>query len=239
MSESKRYYWMKLKKDFFNQKMIKILGTFPQGDKMILAFLKIQLHSLENDGYIYYENMLPTFEQELAIAIDDETETVKTTLEMLIKFGAIEKKDEKTYYITALEDCIGSETASARKMRNKRERDGSQCDHFESHCDTEIEKETEKETELYKEKKRTPSSFSDEKKGGRYGTKNNFYNNSYYGKNKPPKKEASYDIDEVMRENEQKELVYTPNSKKKKPDLSNGFVYSMSPTKQLKDEYYD
>ena len=50
------------------------------------------------------------------------------------------------------------------------------------------------------------------------------------------KKEASYDIEEVMRENEQKELVYVPNNKKPKADIANGFVYSMSPTKQLKDE---
>ncbi len=241
MSENKRYYWLKLKKDFFNQKMIKILNTFPQGDKMILTFLKIELHALENDGYIYYENMLPAFEQELAIAIDEETETVKTTLEMLIKFGAIEKKDEKKYYITALEDCIGSESASAKKMRNKRERDGSQCDQNESQCDTEIEieieKDKEKETESDKSKKRTPSSFSDEKKGGRYGQKNNFFNNSYYGKNKPAKKTASYDIDEVMRENEERELVYVPRDKEEKPDLSQGFIYCMSATKQLKDDY--
>ena len=120
MSESKKYYWLKLKKDFFSQKMIKILSTFPKGDRMILTFLKIELHSLENDGYIYYENMLPTFEQELAIAIDEETETVKETLETLIRFGAIEKKDENKYYITALEDCIGSETASAKRVREKK-----------------------------------------------------------------------------------------------------------------------
>ena len=210
MSENKRYYWLKLKKDFFNQKMIKILSTFPQGDKMILTFLKIELHALENDGYIYYENMLPTFEQELAIAIDEETETVKTTLEMLIKFGAIEKKDEKTYYITALEDCIGSETKDLQKKTPK-QTNKSQRGNFpqnDGNFPPEIEKETDKEKELYQEKRRTPSSFSDEKKGGRYGQKSNFLNNSYYGKNKPAKKPASYDIEEVMHEIENQELVY-------------------------------
>ena len=237
MSENKRYYWLKLKKDFFNQKMIKILGTFPQGDKMILTFLKIQLHSLENDGYIYFENMLPTFEQELAIAIDEETETVKATLGMLIKFGAIDKKDEKTYYITALEDCIGSETASAKRVREFREREKSNDQAL--HCNTEIEKDKEKEKDIDTEKKRTPSSFSDEKKGGRYGSKNNFSNYSYYGKNKPPKKTASYDIAEVMRENEERELVYVPKEREEKPDLSQGFIYCMSATKHLKNDYDD
>jgi len=102
LSENKRYYWLKLKKDFFEGKMIKILNTFERGDKMILTFLKMELHSLENDGYIYYENMLPTFEQELAIAINENTEIVKLTLETLLRFGAIRKEDENKYYITAL-----------------------------------------------------------------------------------------------------------------------------------------
>ena len=91
MIENKRYYWMKLKKDFFEQKMIKILRTFANGEKMIMIFLKIQLHSLENDGYIYYENMLPEFEQELAIAIDEDAESVKLTMDTLIRFGAVER----------------------------------------------------------------------------------------------------------------------------------------------------
>ncbi len=181
---------------------------------MILVFLKMELHALENDGYIYHDNMLPTFEQELTVAIDEtDTSFVKTTLDTLIKLGAIEKKDEKTYYITALEDCIGSETDAAQKMRKRRELEKSQCYNNVTQCSPEIEKETDKEKELYQEKRRTPSSFSDEKKGGRYGQKNNFFNNSYYGKNKPPKKEASYDIDEVMREVDSQELVYKSKSK--------------------------
>lgn len=52
MSENKRYYWLKLKKDFFEQKMIKILRTFENGDRMITIFLKMELHSLENTTFL-------------------------------------------------------------------------------------------------------------------------------------------------------------------------------------------
>ncbi len=161
MSENKRYYWLKLKKDFFEQKMIKILRTFENGDRMITIFLKMELHSLENDGYMYYENMLPTFEQELAIAIDEETELVKTTLVTLLRFGAIRKEDENKYYITALEDCIGSETKDAARKRKAKEKSGN-FPQKGGKFPPEIEKETDKE--LYSEKRRTPSSFSGEKK---------------------------------------------------------------------------
>ncbi len=215
MSENKRYYWLKLKKDFFEGKMIKILNTFEHGDKMILTFLKMELHSLENDGYIYYENMLPTFEQELAIAINENMQIVKLTLETLLRFGAIRKEDENKYYITALEDCIGSETSSARKMRKKRELEQSQCDQNESHFLPEIEKETEIEKELYLEKKRTPSSFSGKKKGGRHGTQNAFFNNE-------GKKFNKYaGVEKIINS---QELVYVSNEERKKHEPDTGLL---------------
>ena len=212
MSEKKRYYWMKLKKNFFEQKMIKILRTFANGEKMIMIFLKIQLHSLENDGYIYYENMLPEFEQELAIAIDEDTESVKLTLDTLIRFGAVEKVDEKKYYITALEDCIGSESASAKRMRNKREKDdASQCDGKVSHCDTETEKEKDTEKELYQSKSKKPTSFSSEKKGGGFSGQKNYYG---YGKKPLLHKGTAYDLAEVQRMIDRSpDPVYVPRDK--------------------------
>jgi len=219
LSENKRYYWLKLKKDFFEGKMIKILNTFERGDKMILTFLKMELHSLENDGYIYYENMLPTFEQELAIAINENTEIVKLTLETLLRFGAIRKEDENKYYITALEDCIGSETKDASRMRRKRDEQCSakseQCSQNSEHFPPEIEKEIEIEKELYLEKKRTPSSFSGKKKGGRYGTQNAFLNND-------GKKFNKYaGVEKIINS---QELVYVPNEEREKYKPATGLL---------------
>ncbi len=216
MSENKRYYWLKLKKDFFEQKMIKILKTFENGNEMIMIFLKIELHSLENDGYIYYEGMLPTFEQELAIAVDEDVSLVREALATLIKFGAIEKKDEKTYYVTAIENCIGSETKDANRKRRSRAEDGhcppenGHCPPKSGHFPPEIEKDIEKEKELYLEKKRNASSFSDEKKGGGY--KKSAYKN--YSK---PRKPSSYDLEEFQKFIDNQVLVYEPNKKENKP----------------------
>ena len=195
MSENKRYYWMKLKKDFFEQKMIKILRTFANGEKMIMIFLKIQLHSLENDGYIYYENMLPEFEQELAVAIDEDTESVKLTMDTLIRFGAVEKVDEKKYYITALEDCIGSETKDAVRKRKAKNESGN-FPQKDGNFPPEIEKETDKEKELYQSKSKKPTSFSSEKKGGGFSGQKNYYG---YGKKPLLHKGTAYDLAEVQR----------------------------------------
>lgn len=207
MSENKRYYWLKLKKDFFDGKMIKILRTFETGDKLILIFLKLELFSLENDGYIYYEHMLPTFEQELSVAIDEDPSLVKEAFRTLLKFGAIKKIDEDKYYISALEDCIGSESRSAQMKREYRSKTLSgQCPEKDGHFPPEIEKETEKEIELYIEKKRSAPSFSDEKKRGGYAKRN-------YSKNNGERFNKYAGIEKAINS---QELVYVPNSERKK-----------------------
>lgn len=221
MSENKRYYWLKLKKDFFNTKMIKILRTFENGNEMILAFLKIELHSLENDGYIYFENMLPTFEQELAVAIDEDISIVKEMLDVLLRFGAIEKKDDNTYFITMIEDCVGSETRAAERMRKKRSEqcspENEQSSPYSENCSPEIEKEIEKRESKRKEEKNT-SAFSFQKKSGSVNVQNvNFQKNSAEVQHNsaaiknPPR---NYEMEEFLKRNNQSFSDYMPKTDK-------------------------
>ena len=198
MSENKRYYWYKMKTDFFEEMIIKFLKKQKKGDTMILLFQKIMLCSLKNDGYIYYKKMFPTFEEELALSIGAKPNIIKELLDILIKFEAIEKIDESTYYIKMIENCVGSETDSAQKMRRKREAEKSQCDHNVTHCSPEIEKDTEKETEkeLYQSKSKTPASFSSEKKGGGVSSQKNYYG---YGKKPLLHKGTAYDLAEIQK----------------------------------------
>lgn len=50
----KRYYWLKLKEDFFDEKYIKALRKLPQGDSQVIVYLKMQLKSLKTEGIINY-----------------------------------------------------------------------------------------------------------------------------------------------------------------------------------------
>ena len=132
-------------------------------------------------------------------------------LDILIKFEAIEKIDENTYYIKMIENCVGSETDSAQKMRRKREAERSQCDHNVTQCSPEIEKETDKEKELYQSKSKKPTSFSSEKKGGGFSGQKNYYG---YGKKPLLHKGTAYDLAEVQRMIDQSpDPVYVPRDK--------------------------
>ncbi len=92
MSENKRYYWMKLKKDFFEDYKVKRLRQYQNGDTYLLIYLKLQLYSLNSAGEIRYEGIGETIENELAVVLSEEPETMKKAAEHLKVCGLLEKK---------------------------------------------------------------------------------------------------------------------------------------------------
>ena len=55
--DSKRYYWLKLRENFFDEKYIKALRRLPDGDALCIVYLKMQLKSLQTEGIINYERI--------------------------------------------------------------------------------------------------------------------------------------------------------------------------------------
>lgn len=161
MAKVKRYFWLKLGKDFFNQKEIKLLRKIAGGDTYTIIYLKILLLSLENDGKVYFDGVASSFAEEIALEIDEDTENVGVCMKFLEQKGLLVYESEDEMDLTALPEMIGSESESARRMRKHRQNKvlqgiTSHCDGRVSQCDknvtTEIEKEKELEIELEIEK---------------------------------------------------------------------------------------
>lgn len=118
----KKYYWLKLNEGFFRQKEIKKLRRIAGGDTYTIIYLKLLLRSLANNGFLYYEGIEPTFAEELALDIDEDEENVSVTLAFLQNYGILEEKNEVEFLLLTCSEMVGSETAAARRMRNKRDR---------------------------------------------------------------------------------------------------------------------
>lgn len=122
--EQKRYYWFKLYSDFFNSARIKKLRKVAGGDTYTIIYLKMQLKALNQDGYLYFNGYFGDFYEELALDIDEDPTNVRITCEYLLSVGLLEVSgDGKEYYLTYLKNCIGSESASAKRVRDYRERE--------------------------------------------------------------------------------------------------------------------
>lgn len=117
----KRYYWLKLKEDYFNSPKIKKLRKIAGGDTYTIIYLKMQLLSISNKGIIVFEGIENTFEEELALKLDEQFEDVQLTLAYLQTQSLIEKS-ENQFLLPEASNSIGSECDSAERVRAFRER---------------------------------------------------------------------------------------------------------------------
>ena len=166
MAENRRYYWLKLKEDFFTDKRIKRLRRISGGDTYTIIYLKLLLLSLKNSGKIYYDGVETDFIKELALTIDETEDDVMVTVNYLVAQNLMEtivENDE--YFLTEIPNLIGSETASTRRSRKSRAHRENQkvlqCNTnatlgnlLQQNCNTEIEKEIDIELEKEGERKK-------------------------------------------------------------------------------------
>ena len=155
MSE-KRYYWLKLFDDFFTSKRIKKLRNLAGGDTYTIIYLKMQLKALKDEGYLYFDGVMDDFAEELALDIDEKTEDVKITIQYLLSVGLLETNNDEVFKLTYMDRLIGSETASAQRVRDFRERQKEQktlhsnasVTDVKQVCSVDIEKEIEIEKDI-------------------------------------------------------------------------------------------
>ena len=128
MSGTKKYYWLKLKEDFFTQKYVKALRRLPDGDSLTIIYLKMQLLTLNTSGKLPFEHIMPNCESEIALTIDEDENKVRFAIEALINMGIIEKLDNDDLYLLCMSELIGSESDSAKRVREFRKRNKAlQC----------------------------------------------------------------------------------------------------------------
>ena len=121
MSE-KRYYWLKLYDTFFENKTSKYLRKLPDGDKLLLVYLKFQLKLLKSEGIFVFEHLCDNVAEEIALTLDEDANTIKLLLAALDKTKTIEYLNENTFMLSEMQDLIGSEGSSAARVRKHRKK---------------------------------------------------------------------------------------------------------------------
>ena len=121
MTNGKRYYWLKVREDFFESKRIKKLRKL--GEPCLVIYLKMQLKSLKTDGIIEWAHVEDDIVDELALDLDEPAEYVKRTLDFMVKQGLCEVTDEgQTFTLPYVAYNTGSETAGTQRWRDWKNR---------------------------------------------------------------------------------------------------------------------
>lgn len=152
MGENRRFYWLKLHKDFFKSKRIKKLRNLAGGDTYTIIYLKMQLLSLEDNGYLYFTGLEKTFAEELALDLDESPDDVGIVCNYLQTVGLLEKVSEDSYLLPFVQECTGSETASTIRSQKSRAAKALQCNTDatlpQHNCNGEIEIDIEKDIDI-------------------------------------------------------------------------------------------
>ena len=162
MSDDKKYFWLRLKKDFFKRHDIQIIESMPNGKEFILFYLKLLCESIDHNGLLRFSDDIPYSEDMLATITNTDKQIVYDALGTFHDFGMIEILDDGTFYLKQVESMTGCETEWAKKKRQYRENLKTEKGQVEDKPRTkkdnvrqEIEKEIEidKELEIEKDKK--------------------------------------------------------------------------------------
>lgn len=120
----KRFYWIKLKTDFFEQDAIDFLLSQPNGSDYIALYLKLCTMTANTNGQLATqigEILIPYDTQKIArdtkyFSVD----TVIVALELFKKLGLIYESNDNILHVANYENMVGSETSSAKHVREWR-----------------------------------------------------------------------------------------------------------------------
>lgn len=170
ITAEKRYFWLKLYDDFFTSKRIKKLRSIAGGDTYTIIYLKMQLKALKTEGYLYFDGVMSDFAEELALDLDENADDVRVTIQFLLGVGLLETNNEDAYKLTYMDKLIGSENASAQRVRDHRAKQKA------LHCNTDVTEvkrscnaEIDIEIELEKDKEHIPAPKEPKHSFGEYG----------------------------------------------------------------------
>jgi predicted phage replisome organizer len=150
---SKRYYWLKLKDDFFIDPKIKKLRKIAGGDTYTVILLKLMLLTLKTDGILIFEGIEETLQGELSLKLDEDENNINATLIFMEKMQLIVELDAYRYSLPQMALLTGSETDAAKRKRKERANKKTKSVTLSqpSHKSVTLEKENKRE-ELEKER---------------------------------------------------------------------------------------
>lgn len=135
----KKYYWLKLKRDFFKRHDIRIIESMPNGKDYILFYLKLLLESIDHEGKLRFSDTIPYNEQMLSVITNTNIDVVRTAMDVFKELNMADVFDDLTIYMAEVEKLIGSETKWAEKKRIQRAKEDNVLA-LSSNCPTELEK---------------------------------------------------------------------------------------------------
>lgn len=168
MSDSKQYYYLKLKENFYDSDAMIILESMKDGYLYSNILMKLYLRSLKNEGRLMFNGNIPYNADVLAQVTRHSIGTMKEALRIFEGLGLIEVLDNGAIYMMDIQNYIGKSSTEGDRKRNYRHKiekekqeikqisgqmSGLSSDKHPPEIEKEIELEIKTELEIEKDKK--------------------------------------------------------------------------------------
>ena len=118
----KRYYYLKLKEDFFDSDEMKILESMENGYLYSNILLKMYLKALKNDGKLIFNEFIPYDVKMLATITGHNVDVVEKAIKVFKGMHLIEILDNGAIYMLDMQKLIGSISSEGVRKAEYREK---------------------------------------------------------------------------------------------------------------------
>ena len=117
MSDNKKYYYLKLKENFFESDSMILLESMKDGYLYSNILMKLYLRSLKDNGRLMLNGTIPYNSQMLASVTRHQVGTLEKALDIFKELGLIEILDSGAIYMMDIQNFIGRSSTEADRQR--------------------------------------------------------------------------------------------------------------------------
>ena len=117
MADTKKYYYLKLKENFYDSEEMILLQNMQDGYLYSDILMKLYLRSLKNNGKLMFKDVIPYTPELLAQVVRHQVGTVKQALRIFQELGLIELMDSGAIYMLDIQNFIGESSTEADRQR--------------------------------------------------------------------------------------------------------------------------
>ena len=121
--EEGRFYWLKLRRDFFKRHDIRIVESMPNGTEYILFYLKLLCESVDHEGTLRFSESIPYNEDMLATITNTNVDIVRSAVKIFTELEMMEIYDDGTLFMREVDKMIGSAADNDNANRQRRYRE--------------------------------------------------------------------------------------------------------------------
>lgn len=156
MADGKKYYWLRLDRNFFKRHDIRIIENMENGKEYVLFYMKLLLESIDHEGLLRFNELIPYNDSMLGTITNTNIDIVRSAVKLFKQLDMLEILDDQTIFITDTQKMLGEAKSSDRVKRFREKQKQLVIETVGNVTETlhETELELEKEKDIEKDKKK-------------------------------------------------------------------------------------